>query len=332
MTRNIDQLTNVFTDSVTHIPEDVNPIGVAAGLAVAAVGIYGARKTFDNASEQFELQFNNPALLEKANEAVGGDDGKRNRLRPATAFAISAGALAMHFIGSPSSTESKTDDSAAVAAVVDVSYSMTRTQDMDGQSRLDAVLDALSSNDYSGKLSVITAAKTAKLAVPLSEKSDWESKLTTELLESVNSNGGDIAAGIQLAADTLPNKSGTVLVVSDGTIDQNVREISLLSDKLIDQGIDLQVVVPGTSEGTYTLSAGGSPVEVGVEPDVFKNEGVNVVSADSTEKLQSDISETVENATSTSRNQSWPGFLLLGGVAGLYGAARSVNTLIRRRA
>lgn len=207
------------------------------------------------------------------------------------------------------SRESRSD--ASVMVILDTSTSMREAEDVSGHSRLDAALNALRKTDYNGKLGLVIAADGAIPAVALSDEITWRKNLDKKI-NGVSSNGGDIPAGIELASSLLPADTLTELVViTDGTTDTG-SAMSATAEKLDKQGRQITVIMPGTTNGSYKLTANSSPVPVGVKPETYQGfNGVKPHIVDSTHDLEVAVNTALHDATSEKHknNSNVPGYL-----------------------
>ena len=313
---------NHIIDSMAQFPQGIDhPIAAAVSMVVAGtVGIV-EHGVHDRTADKYGVQFSNQALLE---QSVTPNLKKVSRERMAPALAVTAGLgfLAMQLMGNPTYESSTPNRDANVIVVQDASLSMLNTKDLGNPNltRLAAVNSALQTASYAGKLGIVQSGANFKTTAPLG--SDRKTLMQAEKPQ-VDPNGGNLVGAINSAVSLLPIKNGkhegSVVVISDGTIDQSAPEIAVVASALKHEGVTIKVVVPGTPQGKYELGASKQLIASGASADVFAAFGSkNIIEAKDAKTINSAIKETLVDAGTSHQNNTWypPGVLgalLLGG-------------------
>lgn len=319
------ELTNQIIDSLAHLPRGIDhPIAAAGSLVAAGAALLAERAVFNRTDDTWAAQFPNAALLE---QSVTPDPNKvrRTRLAPALAVTAGIGALAFQVLGNPTYESTTANRDAKVVVVQDVSLSMLHTEDLGTPrlTRLTAVNTALqeASASYVGNLGIVQSGATVRVTAPLGSP---KARLTQAEKPQVDPNGGQIVPAINLAASLLPSAKngkheGSVLVISDGAIEQSSAEVATVASALKRDGVSVKVIVPGTAQGKYELGAGRQQILSGASADVFAAFGAkNVIEAKDAKSINKAIKETLGDAGTNHENHTSyiPGIigaLLLGG-------------------
>ena len=329
----MSELTKQLFQSVEHLPQGLEHPGAAVGSLVAVGAALAAEYfMFNQSQEKFAVPFPNAALLERA---VTPDYAKNRRARLAGTLAMTAGAglVAFQLLGQPTYESTELNRAANVIAVRDVSWSMLYTKDL-GVTRSAAVGAGLRAASYAGSLGIVQMGASARVVLPLTEK--WQSRLATAEKVQVDPNGGQMVSAINLAESLLPlsnhgKAEGTIVILSDGTIEQGPADIAAVAQRLKRDGVAIKVVVPGTAAGEYTLSETSRTVPSGASAAVFAAVGAsNIVEAKDAKSVTKAVTEALVDAGTTRQQHPWnvPGAI---GV-GLFGAglARDITQRLRR--
>lgn len=314
----------------------------AAALAGAFVARQRVNRDFDRMTDEYAASFADQALVNESYQEVTSGVAapeqleRKRRLGGANA-AIVLGGLAAATLALPATYETNEQDVAAEAVIVqDVSSSMLYTTDMkDGQTRHAATLDALAelSGGYDGQLAIVQAASGTEIATNMSN--DWATRLPALEEPTLDPNGGDVLQGIKEATNLLGrdeegNRVGALTVVTDGTVSATSKDISKTITKLEDEGVAVQVIMPGTADASYkrgSVEAGSS-----IQPQVFESADVAVVTS-SNELVEALDQGITSEAAYTEQHKSFalPGALAIATiVAGMreymkFGKRRSIT-------
>ncbi len=326
-------------ESAQHLPRDAeNPLGGAAALLATGIALTAMRLGFNRTDEAYAAEFPNPALLEKS---ITPDDraNRSARLGAAVLEVAGVGLIAASLIGHPTYSTSKVNSQANVIVVDDVSNSMRFTRDLgqSGASRSEAVTAGIDSVSYTGKLGVIQVAANHNVAVPLSQ--DWRTQKARIAKLSVDANGGQLTPALQLAESLLPlsrkvagGHEGTVVLISDGTVDDSGNSIANEASTMTRDGVKLKVIVPGTANGTYKLNVNAPPADSGVQPQLFNGVGANNISQPQTaEAVTSDVRQQIEDAGSVGEQHPWLPAVAFGIAMGAVGLFRNVRQRASRK-
>ena len=222
----------------------------------------------------------------------------------ALAAATSVGIPAML---EPNTTESVVIPGSEAVFVVDLSRTMTETEDMGGLSRLDAASFALSSalpelpSDL--RIGVVTFGASSEVTTPLTTDRNLVGIPISD--EVVGQPYSEITDGIDLGQSTLQGSdnpaSDVMFVLTDGTVD-NPTDMTQSLIESADAGTEVIVIATGTKEGTYTLTE-YDPAETAsaVSPEVFAevgdHENIQVFEATSSDQIREIIKENIDNIT-----------------------------------
>lgn len=312
-------ITSQLIESTTHLPGGLeHPIETVGVLAGTAALYLGGSLRYSMTEEAAAMPYSNAALLEKQ-VLPSRSQARRDRLAPMLAELAGAGLLAAQFLGHPTYESSIADTHANVIAIEDVSFSMAQTHDLgsDAVTRDQAVATALGEVPYKGSLGVIQTAASTKVTVPLNK--DWLSYKAALGKDSVDPNGGQLVQAMDLAGSLLAQAGakheGTIVVVSDGTVDDSPEAINSEVAKLKKEGITLKAVVIGTAEGTYNLANSKQQVSSAVQPDRFDGFGSdNVVQVKTIQAVNAEMDKLIHDAGTNHEKHTWPGLGILGGV------------------
>ena len=315
---------NQIIDSLAHLPNGIDhPIAAAGTLVVAAAALITERGVFNHTDDDWAAQFPNAALLEKS---VTPDlkRVRRARLAPALAVTAGLGLAAVQFFGNPTYESTTADHDAKLIVVEDVSLSMLHSADLGDPklTRLAAVTGALQEASYPGSLGIVQAG--AKVLPTANLSADWKTNLAQAEKPQVDPNGGQMVTALNLAASLLPTAKngqheGSLLVISDGTIDDTASEIAIAASALRRSGVTIKVIVPGTAQGKYELGASKQLISSGASANVFAAFGSkNIIEAKDAKTVNHAIKESLSDAGTSHENHTWyiPGMigaLLLGG-------------------
>ena len=317
-------ITSQIIESAAQYPTGLeHPITTAVSLAAAAGVTAVGMLRYQTVQEAHAVQFSNP-LLQEATDGRVQRQAKRDRMVPLAAELFGAGLLAAQFFGHPTYETTEANTRANVVVLEDASTSMVRTQDVGtpGLSRFVAVNQALRTADYEGRLGVVQAAANTTTLFNLT--TDWRSHSGELTTQAVNSNGGNLVDGLSTASQLLPqvgkSHEGTIVVISDGTVDSSSQKLADKAKELKSEGIAVKVVVPGTATGTYTLKDSKIPVAAGANAARFDGFGpANVVETKTAQELTTTIHELVHDAGTSHKKHNWYVPLGLGVLIGGYG-------------
>ncbi len=331
----MSELIDQLIQSAEHFPQGLgNPLAAAGSLVAMGVVLAAERTTFDHTGDKFAVQFPNPALLERA---VIPDEAKNRRARLAGTLAMTAGAgfVALQLLGQPTYESTELNHEASVVVVRDVSFSMINTKDL-GVSRSAAVGTGLREASYAGRLSVIqSAAGAPRVVLPLG--SNWKTRLDSAEKIQVDPNGGQMVPAIDLAESLLPlsnhgKPEGTIVILSDGSIDQSPANVAVVAQRLKHDGVAVKVVVPGTTNGEYKLSVTSQLVPAKASAEVFAAFGANnIVEAKDAKSVVKAVKNALVDAGTTRKQHPWEipgaiGIALFGG-----GLVREITQRITRK-
>ncbi len=330
----MSELTNQLIQSVEHFPQGLqHPVAAAGSLLAMGAVLAAERMTFGRTRDKFAVQFPNAALLERA---VTPDDAKNRRARLTIPLAMTAGAglVAFQLFGQPIYESTELNHEANVVVVRDVSSSMLNTKDL-GVTRSAAVSAGLREASYAGSLGIVQTGASPRVVLPLG--SNWHGGLAPAEKIQVDPNGGQMVPAMNLAESLLPlsnhsKREGTIVVISDGTIEQGPADIAAVVQRLKHDGVALKVVVPGTAAGEYTLPKTDRAVPAGASAAVFAAVGAtNIVETKTAPTTKQAIKEALVDAGTTRQQHPWnvPGAI---GIA-LFGAGlvRDITQRITRK-
>jgi hypothetical protein len=318
----MSEIIQPLIDSLAHLPLNMDhPLSGVGSIVVAGAAILAERTVFNHTDDSWAAQFPNPALLEQSIKP-DADKVRRARLAPAMAVTAGLGALAFQLLGNPTYESTSLNHAANVVVVADASLSMLNTKDVGTAqlTRFTAAKTALQEASYPGNLGIVQSGASVRVVAPLGSD---KNTLAQAEKPQVDPNGGNMVQAINTAASLLPIKNGkhegSLLVISDGTIDDTAPEITAAATAIKQSGISIKVVVPGTAQGKYQLGVNPQQIPSGASPDVFAGLGANnVIEAKDAPSITKAIQETLVDAGTNHENHPWyvPGMigaLLLGG-------------------
>lgn len=321
----MSEFQNQIINSLANLPHGIDhPIAAAGSLVAAGTVLLAERAVFRRTNDTWAAPFPNAALLE---QSVTPDLKKNDRERMAPAWAMTAGIgfLALQVLGSPTYESTTVDSTANVIIVKDASLSMRNTKDIGslGMTRAGAVDIGLqkASASYAGNLGIVQSGANVRVTLPLGKAKD---RLVQAEKPKVDPNGGQIISAINLAVSLLPTAKngqheGSLVVISDGTVDDKATEVAATAVALKKEGVTVKVIVPGTAQGKYELGANRQQIQSGASPEVFAGFGAkNVIEAKDAKGIDQAIQETLVDAGTSHEDRPWyvPGIigaLLLGG-------------------
>lgn len=324
-----------FIESLHNMPAINHPIEAVAVLAAGAVAIAAGRASFNKAHEQYTSDCADPEQLIQSIKEVRGEDAKpddagnrKRRLRPAYLSIAGLAITAASFVGQPTYNTDTLNNAANVVVVEDVTPSMWYTSDLGSLSankpaltRDQAVLDGISASNYTGTFSAIQTADTATAVI--SPQRNWKEylPLLNEAHVGQINSIQTIVPAIQQAESLLPysgngknqKREGTIVIASDGTVDDTAQQIQTEAAKLKHDGVKVEVVVPGTGTGQYTLYKGGQAFQSGVEPATFQAFGASHIEQPQTARATvEDIKNAINDAGKEQHKNTWLASYVLG--------------------
>ncbi len=347
-------------DQITHVPSAMERPAAAVFLVAATVTSLAYEKwlqhrtTYDYRKkngdpanlEDYSVESGNPALLEDAiNDVTGESVGKKvldstwhrlgSRILMASGFALGIGSL----IANPTFESSVANRAANVSVVLDASTSMLQSKDLGSSStRYEASRESLASTDFQGRMAVSIFGKDNFVGVQLSP--DWKSQLESDKLRELKSdpngnppfdaNGGILAETVALGESLLPlsgtvenQRDGTLVIVTDGTVDSKPEELAAQAQALKQQGTHVEVIVTGTPKGSYTLEGSSQPVPSGTNTDLMNAFGSeNVTVADTADKVTDSIHSVIHASGTEPHRHSWYPLAAAGALVAFWGWIR----------
>lgn len=327
-------ISNQIIDQFTHAPVIEHPelaaasLAIAGGLVLAQLGIH--RKV----QEKFTADIPNPALIDASVEEVHSQSRVGNRVTQSSWRRLGSTMLIMTGLGlagaawfGDAKIETTNDNSdAKTVFVVDGSLSMLHTKDVGSkQSRFEMVKNALGSVDDSGNAAFVEFAANNHLVEPMT--ADWQAAASELGTKNVDPNGGQLVSALELAASVLPresssatkkpaNRGETVLVISDGTI-EDTQEISgttkdteeALKEELSTlrlQNIQSKVIIAGKEKASYNLHDGSGNIDSGIDAHVFDGFGQkNIKVADTEKETIAAINTFTSKTGNTTKQDRW---------------------------
>ncbi len=327
------------------VPQFETPAAMVGSVAIAGALVLSQLGIHKHSKEAFAVKNPNPALLK---EAVVNPETHRSvkastlrRLGSSMLLTLGLGLGAGSLLSHPSYESTSPNDSANTAVVMDSSWSMLKTHDMGNQntSRFSLARKSLSQADYPGSLAVVQFGQGEHISIPLSK--DWKPRTGRINNRQVDPNGGDLSHALDTAASLLPDRrrpkktngadiQNTILVVSDGTIENTADEISAEVHKLKAQGTNVEVIVPGTNSAKYQVG-NGVPLASGIRPDIFKGFNRDQVTVAGNEvALNQAIRDSLNQAGTSKERHDWQLGLGLGVLIGSVGLIKDIWQRARR--
>lgn len=331
-------MSNIYhntIEAVQHVPLDVErPMLAAAALAVAGAGLY-AKHYHSNTDPKGAIDFRgNQRQLADSRIGTAADTDKI-LFSPVKQVAIGLGIAALQ-LAQPTYEATYPDAEAEVMVVADVSSSMVFTSDLGSgeATRYGAAVEGLKESDFQGSLGFIqTAGSTQIMSKPIK---DWRAQVASIELPNIDPNGGQFIPALEQAATLFTEdpetklRNGTIVVVSDGTVNESREQINAQADKLEEMGLTVRVVVPGTNDGEYTLPQTTQQTKAGIKPDSFAAFGDSVTRADTVEEVKEAVSQDITAAGTRREKENWPVPLVLGSAIGLVGIGRLLKRNITK--
>ncbi len=337
---------NQALDQVSTLPGAFEHPATAAAVIAAGAGIYTYEHLrFRHTQTEYGVAFSNPALLKRSAEDITGKPvGDKlaehtwsrlgSRLLMIGGLSIAAAAQIAH----PTYETTTANTDANVAVVLDGSFAMDQTSDLgDKTTRYQAAVEGLKKADYHGKMAVVEFGANNVLAIPLS--ADWHQQTQLLAEPAVNGNGGQLEAAVESAARLLPvtlannteaHHTGTVVVVSDGILENTPQQLSDEAKVLQDQGVNVRVIVPGTPDGSYK-ERDNRAVSSSIKPEVFQAFGKDNVTIASTHAEVTDaVKKAVADSGRTKRRKDWNVPLFAGAAFFVGGLIRDGRQRVRK--
>lgn len=356
MTKGVDPsiAANNFADTANSVADALAPnsaehpylaIGV---LGLTAVAMALERRTYDRTPDQDAAIASNPALVDHAATLAGikrdpaqrAKEVRRQRLWPTMGATFGAGVIAFGVAGGFSDETKVSDTDGKSVAVLDSSYSMRHAADLGSdQTRYGAAVEGLRESGHRGRVAVMDSGTRALIRIPMG--AGWREHLIDLRRQAVDPSQGQLAEAIGDAISELPitrdekgetNRTGSVLVVSDGSIDSEPEEISEVAARARNIGVNINVVVPGTSTGSYRVD-GSAPIPSRVQPQAFSAFGnENVKLASNEEEVKQAVEASLAEGTSTETERTgWKLPLWLGGIITALSLAKMSSNSITRK-
>lgn len=322
-------------EAVQHVPMDVErPVLAAAALAVAGAGLY-AKHYHSNTDPKGAIDFRgNQKQLQDSRIGTAVNTDKM-LFSPVKQVALGLGIAALQ-LAQPTYEATYPDAEAEVMVVADVSSSMVFTSDLgsDKMPRYGAAVEGIKESDFQGSLGFIqTAGSTQIISKPIK---DWRAQVTSIELPKVDTNGGQLIPALEQAATLFTEdpetklRNGTIVVLSDGSVNETREQIAAQADELEDMGLTVRVVVPGTNDGEYTLPQTTQTTKAATKPDSFAAFGDSVVKAATVEEVKEAVSEDITAAGTRREKEDWPVPVVLGGAIALVGIGRALKRVITK--
>lgn len=304
-----------FVDAITHVPTGMEH-PVLTGFAVAAVvgGGYLAQQYMSSHRHEqgaVDVRRNQAAIL--ASQIGTAKETDKQRFSPVAKTFIGLGFLALQFVGQPTYETTVPNPNAETVVVADVSNSMYYGHDVGGtakDTRSSVAIDALKQSQYTGLLGFVQTASTNKIiSKPVK---NWRPLIKEFGSAQVDPNGGQLIPALDRASSLLSEnpathkRDGTILVISDGTINESAADLTTEAAKLQKAGITLRVVVPGTANGGYRLPGTTTQVLAGAEPGRFNGFGSDVRAATNVGAINQAVQSQLESAGKSHERHGWP--------------------------
>lgn len=321
--------------SLPNMPEQPSDVlAAAASMAVVAAGAYYARHYHANTNPKGAVDARGNQNQLRGSLIGTAADTDKMLFSPVRQIAIGLGIAALQ-LAQPTYDATYPDAKAEVVVIADSSSSMfAKDLGEPGVTRYAAAIQGLKESEFQGSLGIIqTAAETELITKPIV---GWRPQAASIDQPRVNPNGGEIGPALDLAASLFTEdpetklRSGTIVMLSDGTVNKSREQLQTQADKLKKMGIIVRVVVPGTSEGTYVLPKSTQKVKAGIQPDNFAAFGDNVTQADTVEEVREAVSKDIKTAGTRRERKNWPVPLILGSAIGLLGVGRLVKRNITK--
>ena len=324
-------------ESFQHLPTSVErPVAAAAVVGATALALVYERWQYNRSEEKFAVQFPNPSLLE-ASIQPNQKANRRARLAAPLVMTIGGGMLAAYGVAGVHYSSEVTNHDAAVVVVEDVSNSMLLTKDVgDGQtSRLDAVNAGIREAAFDGRLGIIQSAADSRATMPISR--DWRPRVEKAQKPHINPNGGLTHAAIEDAVSILPTTrtgrhEGTVLVLSDGSIESTAKDLAESANEVKKSGAQIKIIVPGSTTGEYNLPGSTVKAAAGANGDKFAAAygDDNVVAVNGIADIKQAVQAQLTDASKRDKEQPWRVPLVAGAVVLAAGVLKSIRLGYKR--
>ena len=325
-----------IVEAFTHVPTDMaHPwLSAAAVAAIAGAGYLG-RDYMSRANEQGAVDFRRNATALQASQ-IGTEKATDKQRRAPAALALAGLALAAVQIGQPFYNVSLPNPNSEVAVVADVSNSMYYGHDVGSpkDTRYSAAIDALKQSKYQGWLGFVQTANSNKIITK--PVKNWQPLVKEFAKPQVDPNGGQLIPALERASQVLSEdphthqRSGTILVISDGTVNESAQDLTTEASKLQKTGITLRVVVPGTPDGGYILPGTTQTIKAGAAADRFDGFGAHVYRATNVAAINQAVQSQLEASGITREHRNWPVPGALGALALLVALGQFSKRVITR--
>lgn len=313
-------LSHTFNDAIqpfAHWPELHDPL-FSGGIAVAAAGAIATYSVLrhKHSKDKMAVEVRNPDLIKTLY------DGKKNstlrRIGSSILMATGMVGLAASLYSHPTYSTSEANSSTNTIIVLDGTNSMAYTEDINGESRYQAVVDGLKQDHFVGNVGVqqFGATEGNGLQLPLGKQTPKNFATLNPGL--TDPNGNDILNAIPDAANHLQTtvngkvtSSGEIIIISDDDFSTDEAGLTAIANKLkkkdgISTGITTKVIIPGTQNSSYTYKEGGQQYPSGVNPAVFYGFGVdNITSATTASGIAQAIENDVDSYKPIKHNHLW---------------------------
>ncbi len=247
---------------------------------------------------------------------------------------LTAATLALH----PTAEVTTPNSDSHIAIALDSSFSMSHTHDMkDHSTRFQSAVNGIDQAGYAGEMSVIQFAHNTATPIPLGPKNQsLIENLTPEDGGKIDPNGADAVAGMGAATSQLPNQTnkpnqldGEVILISDGVLGPNNSSTDIANEvgTLTAEGVDVKVIIPGTSPAKYNY--GGASYPSNIQQNIFTSFGNSLITTQSSEGIAKAIQLEVTKAGSTKHNETWyPPYIV--GAALIFAGYRKYGRKVRK--
>ncbi len=330
----VEQFTQIPGVSLEHPYEAV---GILVATAAAMTGVH---LRYNHTEEQVVVDLPNAGLLQTVATRTPRQI-RRSRLGPTQNLLLGTGLAAAALAGHPTFESASSTSNATAIVVEDVSYSMGRTSDLGrpNASRKAVAEQAVETTTFPGSLGVIHAAPDKQPPqVAVSPSPTWR-KHTAEIAKlDVDPNGSVLQPALQLAESLLPpskktagGHEGTVLIISDGTVDDAPEALGKQIATMLHSGLKVKVIVPGTTAGTFAINPTAPIKSSEVKPQVFAGAGVqNVEQAQTADEVTTAVHQELTAASNTTSKHNWELPLLAGLATFAAGLARTARNVTGR--
>ncbi|MDB5185194.1 MAG: hypothetical protein JWN38_1002 [Candidatus Saccharibacteria bacterium] len=335
-------LPNAVGDVLTN-NHGVGSAIIAAGVGTTALAMRRFRKHSEVSGYDARYATSTASKTPELKPVIGN---RKQRMLP-VALGVTGAAigLAAH-VTKPDYEVTVANPNAAVVVVDDVSSSMRYTGDIGGMSRDAAVEQGIYSANYAGSLGVVAAgANSVVLSSPTRQWQPNRAALQAAVDDAHNDSptyispvGDSLSQAIHDASDILPKNplthqgEGTLLIVSDGTLQASTSEVGKEAAELKAAGIKTEVLVVGSSNKniTYTTPDTNDPQSSYVKPETFSAFS-NVTTAASMNDVQHAIHSQIESAGRQEEERDYPYIEEAGFALAALGAAAAFVQIANRR-